>query len=68
MYRYNSLSSKSDVLLKSMIPVVPAYFIRNYPSGMCILFTLITGYVFSLSVCIYFRNYRKLVFVITVYA
>ncbi|XP_021918501.1 uncharacterized protein LOC110829239 isoform X4 [Zootermopsis nevadensis] len=32
MYRSSSFSSKSDVSLTSTIPVVPAYFIHNYPS------------------------------------
>jgi hypothetical protein len=34
MYRYNSHSSKNGVLLKSEIPVMPAYFIHKYPPGM----------------------------------
>lgn len=66
MYRYNSLSSKSDVLLKSVIPVVPAYFIHNYPSGMCILFTIVvTAFVFSLNIL---KTVGNLISVITICA
>ena len=34
IYRYVSRTSKSDVLLKSVIPGMPAYFVHDCTSGM----------------------------------
>jgi hypothetical protein len=34
IYKYVSRTSERDVLLKSVIPVMPAYFVHDCPSGM----------------------------------
>ena len=65
IYRYLARTSESDVLLKSVIPGMPAYFLHDCTSGM---FNLCYLYVhshcchwwkFSLNVCIYFQCYGE---------
>jgi hypothetical protein len=59
MYRINLRSSKNGVLLKSVIPVMPAHFLHKYPPGMSTFVSYVylvtfvhTALLFSLSICI----------------
>jgi len=63
LYRYVTRTSECDVLLKSVIPGMPAYFLHDCTSGMFNLrYLCIHSYCchwqkFPLNVCIHFQCY-----------
>ena len=68
IYRYVSRTSESDVLLKSVIPGMPAYFLHDCTSGMCNLcYLYIHSYCchwwkFSFNVFIHFQCFGEFTF------